>query len=68
MASPDINISDTANLLKNSTLYASGSYVLTQHFLTTLRKKKLVEQDMVLYDADGVKEMGQMQLVYKLKI
>ncbi|CDW82949.1 UNKNOWN [Stylonychia lemnae] len=78
-AAPDIDVNDTGSLLviqflliaqmqKNSKLYASGSYVLSQNFITMLRKDKVLEKDMSLYDQDSVKEMGHLNLVFKLRI
>eukprot|EP00347_Sterkiella_histriomuscorum_P020316 403338277 len=67
-AQPDIDVNDTNSLLKNSKLYASGSYVLSQNFITMLRKDKVLEKDMSLYDQDSVKEMGHLNLVFKLRI
>ena len=49
-------------------MYASGSYVLTQNFLTRLRRKEVLEQEMKLFDADNIKELGSITLIYKLKI
>lgn len=33
-----------------------------------LRKNKVVDKEMILYDQDSIKEMGRLSLVYKLKI
>jgi hypothetical protein len=41
---------------------------MTQNFITMMRKHKVLEKDMKLYDAEGVQEMGHMALLFKLKI
>ena len=49
-------------------MYASGSYVLTQSFITCLRRDKVIEREMKLMDKDSIKELGIVNLVYKLKV
>lgn len=33
-----------------------------------MRRDKVIEKEMSLYDQDSIKEMGHLNLVYKLKI
>lgn len=42
--------------------------MLTQNFITMLRKSQVLEKEMKLMDSDSIKEMGSLNLVFKLKI
>ncbi|TNV85137.1 hypothetical protein FGO68_gene5346 [Halteria grandinella] len=64
---------DANQLLKNSVLYASSSYVVTQNFLSNLRanrdiKDKVEKREDIMYDQAGAEEQGRITCSYSLLI
>jgi hypothetical protein len=63
---------DPNELMKNSTLYASSSYVVTQNFLAALRanrdNNKVERREDLLVDMTGVEELGRITCSYSLLI
>ena len=53
---------------ENCTLYGSASKLLTQSFITQLRRNRVLEESMVLLDPENNLEKGRVTLVYKLKV
>ncbi|TNV85113.1 hypothetical protein FGO68_gene6217 [Halteria grandinella] len=64
---------DANQLLKNSVLYASSSYVVTQNFLSILRtnrdiRDKVEKREDIMYDQAGAEEQGRITCSYSLLI
>ena len=50
------------------TLYGSASKLLTQTFITKLRRNKVLEETLIFLDPDNNLEVGRITLIYKLKV
>jgi len=64
--SVDMNRAEKAT--EGCTLYGSASKLLTQSFITKLRRDNILEETLILVDPDNNLEVGRVSLVYKLKV
>ena len=53
---------------ENCTLYGSASKLLTQSFITTMRRDKIIEETLILLDPDNNLEVGRVSLIWKLTV
>lgn len=49
-------------------LYGSASKLLTQSFITKLRRDKVIEETLILADSDNNLEVGRVTMAFKLQV
>ncbi|CAI2366387.1 unnamed protein product [Moneuplotes crassus] len=67
-AKESVDMTRPEKATENCTLYGSASKLLTQSFITKMRRDKVIEETMILLDPDNNLEIGRVSLVWKLTV
>ena len=67
-AKDNVDINRPSQVTQGCTLYGSASKLLTQSFITKMRRSKVLEETLILVDPDNNLEVGRITIVYKLKL
>lgn len=67
-AKDDVDITRPSQATDGCTLYGSASKLLTQSFITKMRRNRVLEETLILLDSDSNLEVGRITLVFKLKV
>ena len=67
-AKESVDMTRPEKATEGCTLYGSASKLLTQTFITKLRRNRVLEETLIFLDPDNNLEVGRITLVYKLKV
>jgi len=67
-AKENVDMTRPEKATENCTLYGSASKLLTQAFITKMRRNRIIEETLVLLDPDNNLEVGRVTLIFKLTV